>query len=126
MNAITNFLNSIFSCAKKFYLNLYVCNFYYLNRILIWNIAIRRSISFWFLISKLLIVWYFIQLLQLNKFIIIFFFIIFQIIDFLYLDDKVSKENVERLYENLRNKTLLGIVSIVILVLSIYSLCMVV
>ncbi len=53
------------------------------------------------------------------------FYIIFQWFDF-YLYDKVSKENVEMLYGKLKNKTPLRIVSILILVLSIYSLCTVV
>lgn len=126
MNTKNNFLNNGFSSLKRFYLDLYVYNFYHISNVFKWNIAIRRAVGFWFLFSKLLIVLCFIQPLRLKIPIVIFFFVVFLIIDFLYLDDKVSEENVEQLYEQLENKNLVRIFSLLILTISIYSLCTVV
>lgn len=132
MSTETKFLKKGFLFIKQFYLDLYVYNFYHINNILIWELAIRRAVSFWFVFSKMLIVIYFIHVFNIDSSrimyvsVVVIFFALFQIVDFLYLDDKVNKENVKMLYRTLKNKTPLRITTIIILVLSIYSLCTVV
>lgn len=124
MNTEINFLR-FFLLIKRFYIDLYVYNFCHISNVFKWNIAIRRAVGFWFLYSKLLVALYIVCFWEINIYAMVVFYIIFQWVDF-YLYDKVSRENVEMLYRTLKNKTPLRIISILILVLSIYSLCTVV